>query len=107
MSVEQIPTIGKLRGIEELKPATDKLPFDRAQGGSGFTDALKEAIETVDGLQKQSEAAQASFARGDQVDLHDVLIRIEEAEIAFKAMMEVRTKLVQAYQDVMRMGSGG
>jgi flagellar hook-basal body complex protein FliE len=65
---------------------------------------LKDAIASVDHLQRDSEAAQASFARGEAPDLHDVLIRIEEAEVAFKTMMEVRNKLVDAYREIMRMG---
>lgn len=72
-----------------------------------FGDALSSAITEVDRLQKGSEAAQGAFAAGEDVELHDVLIRIEEAEIAFKTMMEVRNKLISAYQEVMRMGSGG
>lgn len=71
----------------------------------GFADSLREAINSVDGLQKSSEAAQLAYARGDgDVDLHDVLIKIEEAEVAFKTMMEIRNKLVDAYREIMRMG---
>jgi flagellar hook-basal body complex protein FliE len=85
------------------------LPLDRtgAKGSaaSGFADSLKQAIEAVDELQHESEAAQVSYARNEGVELHDVLIKIEEAEVAFKTMMEVRNKLVEAYRDVMRMGS--
>ena len=103
MPVDQIAGIANLKGLEELPRATGTA---ERGAGSSFTDALKEAVQTVDGLQKQSEVAQASYAR-EEVDLHDVPIKIEEAEIAFKAMMEVRTKLVQAYHEVMRMGSGG
>ncbi len=72
--------------------------------GGRFAESLKDAIATVDGMQKDSEAAQAAYARGEEVDLHDVLIRVEEAEMAFKTMMEVRNKLVDAYREVMRMG---
>ena len=72
--------------------------------GGRFAESLQQAIESVDAMQKESEAAQASYARGEEVDLHDVLIRVEEAEMAFKTMMEVRNKLVDAYREVMRMG---
>ncbi len=77
----------------------------RTTRGHGFADALKEAVHEVDELQKTSEAAQLSYARGDQIDLHDVLIKVEEAELTFKAMMEVRNKLLEAYQEIMRMGA--
>jgi flagellar hook-basal body complex protein FliE len=48
---------------------------------------------------------QAAFARGADVELHDVLIKVEEAEIAFRAMMEVRNRLIDAYRQIMQMGS--
>jgi len=87
----------------------DILPLDRAekprQGGSDFATNLKQALEAVDELQHESEAAQVAYARNENVELHDVLIKIEEAEIAFKTMMEIRNKLVDAYREVMRMGS--
>lgn len=79
---------------------------DRAVS-SEFGEALKRAIATVDGFQKESEAAQVGYAAGEDVDLHDVLIKVEQADLAFRSMMEVRTKLVDAYREVMRIGSGG
>ncbi len=102
MGIESIPKIGNITG-----PGGIEAPgAARAQGGSGaeFGRALEDAIESVDHLQKESETAQASFARGEDVDLHDVLIKIQEADIAFKSMMEVRNKLVEAYREIMRMG---
>ena len=104
MTIQSIPGIDKLAGIDELKPRVEQ---PGAKEGSSFTETLKDAVRSVDGLQKQSEAAQLSYAQGENVDLHDVLIKIEEAEIAFKAMMEVRNKLIEAYHEVMRLGSGG
>ena len=81
--------------------------IDGPSGGKhgGFGESLREAILSVDELQKSSEAAQLAYARKDgNVDLHDVLIKIEEAEVAFKTMMEIRNKLVDAYREIMRMG---
>lgn len=99
--MDSIPKIGRFGGLEELprRPQTER------GDGTSFSDTLKDAIHTVDELQKESEAAQLSWARNEDVDLHEVLIKIEEAEVAFKTMMEVRNKLVEAYREVMRMGS--
>ena len=74
---------------------------------SGFSEVLQNAFQSVDQLQHQSEAQQVSYAKGEPVELHDVLLSIEEAELAFKTMMEVRNKLLESYNEVMRMGSGG
>ena len=102
MAIDNIPSIGPIRGNEEIAP-TKANP----QSSADFVNALRDAVGEVDGLQHQSSAASTAYARGDQVDLHDVLVKIEEADIAFRAMMEVRNKLVDAYRQVMRLGSGG
>ena len=100
--MSEIGPIGPVGGLPEIAPK-DGSP--RTAGAApSFGQALKDAIASVDHLQRDSEAAQSSFARGEEVDLHDVLIRIEEAEVAFKTMMEVRNKLVDAYKEIMRMG---
>jgi len=95
-----IPKIGPVGGAEEIARP-------RPGAGAQFGEALADAIKSVDGLQKQSETAQTAYAKGADVDLHDVLIKVEEAELAFKTMMEVRNKLLDAYREVMRIGSGG
>ena len=77
------------------------LPLDRPGRGpdaaSGFADTLEDALKAVDELQHESEAAQTAYARNEDVELHDVLIKIEEAEVAFKTMMEVRKKFPTGY----------
>ena len=99
--MDPLPRIGKITGHEEL--AHTGAP--RASGtGSAFADTLKKAVNDVAELQHESETAQTAYAQHAEVDLHDVLIKVEEAEIAFKTMMEIRNKLVDAYKEVMRMG---
>jgi flagellar hook-basal body complex protein FliE len=96
-------SIPKIEGLERIHRFDPELSPQRPQGG-GFAETLKNAIRTVDQLQHESEAAQLAFARREPIDLHDVLIKIEEAEVAFKTMMEVRNKLVESYREIMRMG---
>jgi len=94
-----IENIGKVRPLGEDSPG-------KARGvGGGFAETLERAIVAVDTLQNESEAAQRAYARNEDVDLHEVLIKVEEAEVAFKTMMEIRNKLVEAYREVMRMGA--
>ncbi len=93
--IRGLPEIG---GIEALRPAPGR------GAAEGFAEMLAEAMRAVDRLQRESDAAQQALAAGDDVELHEVLIKIEEAEVAFKIMMEVRNKLVDAYREIMRMG---
>jgi flagellar hook-basal body complex protein FliE len=95
-------TIPKIEGLNRIHGFDPELAPHRAQK-SGFSEALENAIRTVDRLQHESEAAQQAYARHEPIDLHDVLIKIEEAEVAFKTMMEVRNKLLDAYTEILRM----
>lgn len=62
--------------------------------------------EGLQGLNEQLKASQAdlqSLALGDARDLHAVMIRLEESRIAFQLMLQVRNRVLEAYQDVMKM----
>lgn len=100
MDVKDIPKIGIVGGVGGVE--SHRGGGATPDAGAAFGRTLRDALESVDRLQKESESAQVAFARGENVDLHDVLIKIEEAEVAFKTLMEVRNKLVDAYREVMR-----
>lgn len=77
----------------------------RAQGasGPGFGEILKDAISTADSLQKQSNVEIEKLMTGESQDLHATMIAVQQADLSFQMMMQVRNKLVQAYQEIMRM----
>ena len=65
---------------------------------------LKSAIENVNEMQQQAGNLSDSFEKGDpQTDLTEVMVALQKAKISFQAMVEVRNKLVVAYQDIMNM----
>jgi len=69
-----------------------------------FSDALKASLDQVNKMQKDSDALGRNFAMGDDnVSLSDVMITGAKANIAFQATVQVRNKLVSAYQDMMNM----
>jgi flagellar hook-basal body complex protein FliE len=69
-----------------------------------FSDALKSSLDQVNNMQKSSEQLGKNFAMGDDsVSLSDVMIAGQKANIAFQATVQVRNKLVSAYQDMMNM----
>jgi flagellar hook-basal body complex protein FliE len=82
----------------QVTPKTDA-------GNTGeFGALLKSAIENVNDIQQQAGKVSDSFAKGDpQTDLTEVMVALQKAKISFQAMVEVRNKLVVAYQDVMNM----
>lgn len=70
--------------------------------GANFGDMLKETMGEVNKLQKEAEISSVELLRGD-VSIHDTMISLEKADMSFKFMMKARTKILDAYQTVMRM----
>lgn len=72
--------------------------------GKSFGDFLTESLQKVNELQKESEAAVKSIADGGQgTSLQDAMIAVEKADVAFKLMMEVRQKILDAYKEITTM----
>ena len=68
---------------------------------SSFGGVLKDAIQQVDSLQKGPTNELQNYLNDDG-DLHSVMIALEKADLSFQMMMQVRNKIVQAYQDIMK-----
>lgn len=68
-----------------------------------FAEQLNSLLTDVNGLQQQAASLAEGLARGSVTDLHQVMLAQEEASVAFKLVAEMRNKLVQAYQEVLRM----
>ena len=80
----------------------------RENGGlspvSGFGDALTRVIDQVSQTQDQANQLADRFERGDrETSLAQVMLAMQKAQVSFKAMAEVRNRLVQAYQDIQNM----
>jgi flagellar hook-basal body complex protein FliE len=68
-----------------------------------FGQALGRSLEEVNKLQLGADQAVQGLARGDQKDIHTTMIAMEKADISFRLMMQVRNKVVAAYQEISRM----
>jgi len=68
-----------------------------------FSDTLKQALDQVNQLEKQSSHMGELLAAGNIDNLHDVLIAGQKASVAVELTVQVRNKVVEAYQEVMRM----
>ena len=71
---------------------------------SGFGDYLKTAIDGVNASQQVAATLKRDFtAERNNTDLTEVMVAVQKADLSFRAMTEVRNKLVSAYQDIMNM----
>jgi len=75
-----------------------------ATGSNGFGSMLKNSIDQVNGAQSEAARQQRAFELGDpNTDLSSVMVATSKAQVSFRGMVEVRNRMVSAYQDIMNM----
>lgn len=104
MSINFIkPSFEGFRPIESLiKPESKTGIEPTKQGQPGFGDVLSDAIKEVDGLQKTAHQQVEGLVLGGNSNPHEAMIALEKADVAFQLMNAVRSKIVRAYEEVMR-----
>ena len=93
-----------LKELQQGQQAQSTVPTNGTPQGGGFGDTLKEALSSVNEAQQRSSAVSEAYARGETQDVAKVMLARQEAGVAFEATLQVRNKLLSAYQDIMRMG---
>ena len=73
-----------------------------AEDGS-FTQSLTNAMDKVESLRTDAQQQVASLLSGNGGELHSTMIAVEKADVAFQLMMQMRNKIVSAYEEVARM----
>jgi len=96
-SVADITMNNYLKGLTQ--PKTPQIQ----QMGDKFGEALKNSIAEVNQAQVSADRAAEQIAAGETKDLHGAMIKLEEADISLRLMVQVRNKAVEAYQEIMRM----
>lgn len=71
--------------------------------GGGFIDALQNAVKDVTRLQQDADKAILDVQSGNSGSLHHAVIALEKADVSFRTMLQVRNRLLEAYQEIMRM----
>lgn len=99
--IEQM--VGELRSTAQTaanKPAQGA----QAAGGVDFAEVLQGALKDVSAAQQEARGMAQQFSTGDpNVNLQDVMVDLQKASLSFQQMVQVRNKLVTAYQDIMNM----
>jgi flagellar hook-basal body complex protein FliE len=92
--------------IGRLGPGEGAKPFESPKGGetgASFLETLKGAFGDVNKLQVDADKAARDFSTGEGGNLHDVMIAAEKADIGLRTLTAVRNKVVEAYQEIMRL----
>lgn len=95
-----IPSVSKVFQSNVASSTSATTPYEAQKN---FASVLKDSIEKVNQAQNQSDVMTEKLARGENVDLHQVMIASQKASITMSATIEIRNKVIEAYQEVMRM----
>ncbi|NMB26161.1 MAG: flagellar hook-basal body complex protein FliE [Firmicutes bacterium] len=89
--------------INQLTPSPGS-NVRRQEQNVGFAEVLRGMLDSANDLQKHSDEVAEAFVIGrDSVEIHDVVLAAEKARLALDLTVAVRNKLVEAYQEIMRM----
>jgi len=97
MAIKELSSAGLPPIIEPMKPS--------AAGGAkaDFGSYLKNAVGEVNDLQQMADKAIQSLVADGKGDLQETMVALEKADISFRFMMQVRNKVLEAYQEIIRM----
>ncbi|WP_317931679.1 flagellar hook-basal body complex protein FliE [Halioxenophilus sp. WMMB6] len=101
---QQVQTPGQSPAVLDVKDRLTMPGTGGVEATPGFSQMFSQAINSVNELQQNAGQLSSAYAQGDQsVDLADVMIASEKSKVAFQATIQVRNKVVEAYQDIMNM----
>jgi flagellar hook-basal body complex protein FliE len=96
--------IGELRATAQAAAGKPATPGTGEAGAVDFAQVLQGALKDVSSAQQEARAMARDFSAGDpDVNLQDVMVNLQKASLSFNQMVQVRNRLVSAYQDIMNM----
>ncbi|HYF23056.1 MAG TPA: flagellar hook-basal body complex protein FliE [Caulobacteraceae bacterium] len=101
MSIEAVAQIGAASGAEIAARVAPQA--SGASSGVSFAQMIGSGLDQVNRNLVQADAMVSAFALDDSVPVHRVTLALEQARLSFELMMQVRSRLVEGYQEIMRM----
>ncbi|GAB4115127.1 MAG: flagellar hook-basal body complex protein FliE [Sideroxydans sp.] len=96
--------LAQMRAAVAVAQGQSPTPAAGAGGGVDFGTVLKSSLDGVNHAQREAEAMQQAFVLGDdKVSLSDTMIAMQKANISFQTAVQVRNRMVAAYNDIMNM----
>ncbi|NLD37382.1 MAG: flagellar hook-basal body complex protein FliE [Desulfatiglans sp.] len=93
----------KVQNINTEFLIPSKIGKKNEESGMSFQNTLKELVSNVNAQMKESDRLTRDFAAGKNNDIHNVMIASEKAGISMRFLLQIRNKLLDAYQEIMRM----
>ena len=96
--------IGRSQLLQQVHASAAVAQPSGTGAAGGFTQALTNALGKVNATQVKAETISADFEQGKTQDVAKVMLARQEAQVGFEATLQVRNKLMSAYQDIMKLG---
>lgn len=96
------PEVTPLPSVSELGK-TQETGATQAAGGDSFASMLGQMVTDISAQQTNATQTVNALQSGQKVPLHQAVIAMEEANVSFQLMVEVRNRLLEGYQEIMRM----
>ena len=88
--------------LKSSEPSSLHQPQNQT-GTASFGQMLKGSLTRVNQLQNEADTSIDNLANGSQTDIHQTMIAVEKADVSFELLMQIRNKLIAAYDKIMRM----
>ncbi len=102
-----LPDVNGVQSLQAIRHALASreatASADTARAAEAPSGAFAGALDRLVDMQAESDRAIEKLIAGEQVDLHQVMLSVEKTDLSFRIAMQLRNKLVQAYQEIMRM----
>ena len=98
--------IGQMGGVDGaggVRPTQPQAPGKAPTDGPKFKDLFSDSIKEIEQLQAKADQAIDGLVTGDVTNVSEAMIAIERADLAFRTMMEIRNKILAAYEEINRM----
>ena len=93
------PNLTSIPGVDKIAPAQGGKPAS----GASFQDVFKASMEEVNRLQAEADKATSALATGQTDNIAEVMTAVRKADLAFKTLLQIRNKLLDAYNEVRQM----
>lgn len=105
LTISNVDRISQSGGLETGRVENQRVNKSDSTSApqESFAGTLKNAIQSVDKLQKTADVEMQKIATGQSQNLHETMIAAEKADIALKLMVQVRNKMIDAYHEIMKM----
>lgn len=93
----------RINDILPVAPLAPAATSAKVAGAADFQGILKDAIQRVESSRASANEAVEQFVTGENQDLHSIVLKTQRASLDFDLLLQVRNKVVQSYQEIMRM----